>query len=609
MGPNIRTTAKAVVVASVACCALLSACSSRPGEIAGGANEESLSSCSFSVTKNTYDGSSYWGTVTVKNDSSSSLTGFSVTFSVPSGDHCTNDTVPSGATLGPLSGSGTSAVTQSNVCTFTWANTKIGAGASLTFHYSTDNTNFSAATGVTVSSSACTAGAGSPPPANSSSGSTSGSCSFGVTTNSYDGSNYWGTLAFANDGPSAATGYSVQFSVPSGDHCTNDTVPSGATLSPLTGSGTSATTTSNVCTFTWPSATLPAGASVTFNYSTDNTDFSSASNVKVSAASCGSGSTGGGGGGPVATNTGRQLLMWLPTWVDWPDSLSTVTNSNPKIASIVSPDFYDFNANGNYTSGPPSLAYWGSPTIAQVAQQVHAAGMLLVPLVYGGASNLSHGTDQGIQNVLSNSTIQKNFIAAMVSEAQSQHYDGWNLDWEVDPSMTYAQFGAQYISFLSAFKKALNAQHMILTVDVAQWYIRQCGGDALVDLGQIGSAVDYAIIEDYVTAFGSPVTSCSTRAWQNDNCSTFGDLMNLMCAVTPSSAVSIGLMAEPGGTTSQGGTTEGTGPILRQALSAVSAAGFTAIAVWPDGSPFLDSTGVPNGQTFASSLGQWLNTK
>jgi hypothetical protein len=308
--------------------------------------------------------------------------------------------------------------------------------------------------------------------------------------------------------------------------------------------------------------------------------------------------------------TGKQLLMWVPTWVDWPNSLSTVTSSNPKVATQISPDFYDFNANGNYTSGPATLIYTGGgnmPTVSQVAQQVHAAGMLLVPLVYGGASNLSDGTDQGIQNVLSNPTTQNNFITAMVTEAQSQGYDGWNLDWEVGTSTTNSKYGAQFISFLSAFKKALNAQHMILTLDVAQWYILQCGGDSLVDLTQIGSAVDYAIIEDYVTDFGTPVTSCSASAWQNSGCSTFGDLMNLMCAVTPSSAVSIGLMAEPGGTTSQGGVTEGTGPILPQALSAISAAGFTAIAVWPDGSPFLDSTGVPNNQTFVSSLGQWLN--
>jgi chitinase len=317
MGSNDRpaaktiTAAKVIILASLACGPLVSACSSRPGEYSGGANAESLSSCSFSVTKNVYDGSSYWGTITIKNNASQSVTGFSVNFSVPSGVHCTNDLVPSGATLGPLTGSGTSAVTQSNVCTFTWASTKVAAGASLTFHYSTDGTNFSAASGVAVSTSACTTGSGSPAPVSSPGGSTSGPCSLSVTANSYDGPNYWGTMTLQNNGPAAATGYAVQFSVPIGDHCTNDTVPSGATLSPLTGSGTSATTSSNVCTFTWPSGTLDSGASVTFNYSTDNTDFSAASNVTVSAASCGSAPPPPGGGGSTGT---VDYAPYFGTW-------------------------------------------------------------------------------------------------------------------------------------------------------------------------------------------------------------------------------------------------------------------------------------------------------
>jgi spore germination protein YaaH len=273
---------------------------------------------------------------------------------------------------------------------------------------------------------------------------------------------------------------------------------------------------------------------------------------------------------------------------------------------MVSPDFYDFNRNGNYKSGPPVLDYTSSsPTIAAVAQQVHAAGMLLVPLVYGGASNLTQGTDQGIQNVLTDPTTQTNFVTAMVSEAQSRQYDGWNLDWEVGPSTTYSKYGAEFISFLTAFKNALHARKMVLTIDVGQWYIRQCGGDALVDLTQIGQAVDYVIIEDYVTDFGNPVPSCPGPAM--NPCSTFGDLLNLMCYVTPSSAVSIGLKAEPGGSVFTNGANEGTGPILPRALSAISAVGFKAVAVWPDGAPFLDSTGVPNGQTYISLLGQWLN--
>jgi chitinase len=116
----------------------------------------------------------------------------------------------------------------------------------------------------------------------------SGSCSLVVTKNGYDGPGYWGTMTVANKGPATATGFAVSFDVPSGAHCTNDAVPSGATLSPLAGSGTSAHTTSNHCTFTWKSATLASGASKTFNYSADSASFSAATNAAASSPSCGS---------------------------------------------------------------------------------------------------------------------------------------------------------------------------------------------------------------------------------------------------------------------------------------------------------------------------------
>jgi hypothetical protein len=147
------------LAATIGAVALVTACSGGPGEGDEGTGTELLASCSFSVTQNVYDGPNYWGTITVKNTSSSSVTGFAVQFSIPSGDHCTNDAVPSGATLSPLNGSGSAAKTVSNVCKFTWSSATLSAGASLTFNYSTDNTNFTAASGVSVSSSSCGAAA------------------------------------------------------------------------------------------------------------------------------------------------------------------------------------------------------------------------------------------------------------------------------------------------------------------------------------------------------------------------------------------------------------------------------------------------------------------
>ena len=143
-------------------------------------------------------------------------------------------------------------------------------------------------------------GAGGDATSSSSTQALSGACAFSVTQNAYDGSEYWGTITIKNDGPSAATGYSVAFDIPSGAHCTNDAVPSGAKLSPLSGSGSSAATTSNHCVFTWSSAKLASGASTTFNYSTDSTSFSKASNVGATSPSCSSSSGGGSDAGAPA---------------------------------------------------------------------------------------------------------------------------------------------------------------------------------------------------------------------------------------------------------------------------------------------------------------------
>ena len=109
---------------------------------------------------------------------------------------------------------------------------------------------------------------------------------FTVTTNNYNGAEWWGTITFKNNGPTATSSYKVEFDVPAGKHCTNDYVPPGATLSPLTGTGSSAYTVSNHCVYSWSNASPVApGGSKTFNYSTDSQNFTSASNVQVSDAS------------------------------------------------------------------------------------------------------------------------------------------------------------------------------------------------------------------------------------------------------------------------------------------------------------------------------------
>ena len=151
--------------------AVLTACIATQGEDVAGDDTAALSTCALSVTHNTYDGPNYWGTITIENASAASVTGISVRFDVPSGAHCTNDAVPPGAVLSPLSGSGTAAATSANRCTFTWSTRSLAAGASLTFNYSTDSNHFVAATNVAASASSCGAAPAS--------GGTGGSASIG----------------------------------------------------------------------------------------------------------------------------------------------------------------------------------------------------------------------------------------------------------------------------------------------------------------------------------------------------------------------------------------------------------------------------------------------
>lgn len=109
---------------------------------------------------------------------------------------------------------------------------------------------------------------------------TNSSCSFAVTKNVYDGPAWWGTIAFKNNGPATSTAFQVAFDVPSGVQC--DYAPSGWIYSQ---SGVR-------CSYRKPGASLAAGSSLTFNYSTNSQSFSEAGNVIVGDATCAPSSSG-----------------------------------------------------------------------------------------------------------------------------------------------------------------------------------------------------------------------------------------------------------------------------------------------------------------------------
>jgi|HubBroStandDraft_1064217.scaffolds.fasta_scaffold04722_7 hypothetical protein len=274
---------------------------------------------------------------------------------------------------------------------------------------------------------------------------------------------------------------------------------------------------------------------------------------------------------------GKQSLIWV--WENYSSALQSVA-SHASSFTHVSPALYQLNYD--YTSGVAQLLngnddFGGGLTSKSIAQKIHAAGLKCVPMMYAGAGN--SGTDQGIQNVLNDSPAgaQQTFITSMITEAMNKGYDGYNLDWEV--GNTGESYSDKLTSFLTAFKTALNAQGMQLSLDIAGWYISQCsasGGSALVDLTQIGPSLDLAILEDYAGALGGPVQTCASATNNNSkDCgdSTFVSGLNVMCHL-PANVVSLGLIYSA--------NSGGADTYTSAALSAVSSYGFKAVAVWPD---------------------------
>jgi len=135
----------------------------------------------------------------------------------------------------------------------------------------------SASCGTCTSPQTCGGGGTSNVCGGGSSGGT-GSCSFTVTQNVYDGPAWWGTIAFRNNGPSSSSNWQVSFNVPSGAQC--DFAETGWTYS-ISG---------NTCTYRKAGTTLASGQSLSLHYSTNSQSFSAASNVVVKDSTCGAAS-------------------------------------------------------------------------------------------------------------------------------------------------------------------------------------------------------------------------------------------------------------------------------------------------------------------------------
>jgi hypothetical protein len=310
----------------------------------------------------------------------------------------------------------------------------------------------------------------------------------------------------------------------------------------------------------------------------------------------------------------RESLVWV--WMDYPQSLAAVA-ANASSFTHVSPSLYDVNYD--YASGVAEMQSDDGPdsfdglSSAQIATQIHAAGMKCIPLIQGGAANT--GTDQGIQNIIGDSPkgTQAAFISSMVQEAVTKGYDGYSLDWEVGGSTDYATYGAGFVSFLGAFQAALHQDQMQLTLIVGDWFVEQSncsGGTGLVDLAGVAPNVDQVIVMDYMTTLGTPPAACTASVSNPQNCGNdFGSDMNLMCAYVPEAKINIGFDSDP---------SAGNNGIAGACVSATQVSGISAVSIWPEyntaganGSyAFCDTTNIsPAGATWFGLLAGFVADK
>jgi hypothetical protein len=317
---------------------------------------------------------------------------------------------------------------------------------------------------------------------------------------------------------------------------------------------------------------------------------------------------------------GHESWAWL--YADYQASLGAIAD-NVGSFTHVSPAFYTINypyASGvayySNCGGGSSCTDSGSNdfdglTTQQVAAQINGLGLATVPLIYGGAAN--SGVDTGVQNILNDTNgAQASFITAMVQEAVTNGYAGYNLDWEVGSGVGSA-YAASFVAFVDAFKTALAVHGMSLSADAIVSNINGCwcsGDDGYLDFGLLSSSsLDRLIIEDYTASYGVASTSCQPAVLGSTDpidCPlngagsdvTFTGLLNYMCSNLPANMVVVGVESYSSATNGFAG----------EAISTMQAYGIDKVAVWPqqEGSyPFLSDSGLvaPQGDWYSLLAG------
>ncbi|MCK8497599.1 chitosanase [Myxococcus fulvus] len=217
-------------------------------------------------------------------------------------------------------------------------------------------------------------------------------CAYVITTNTYVGADWWGTIVFKNTGAAAMTSPTIAFGVPSGVTCDHDEP------------GWTHTQSGSTCTYSRTSGlTVGVNASYTFYYSTNSNTSWTASNIVISDPSCGSTPPPPGGG---LTESQKKVSEGLT---------SIWENDTPVLAYAYSENIQD---GRGYTSGRAGFCT-GTGDAIQVIQCYNARRS-------AANGNLMAKYMPGL------TTINNRFLSTGQSQPSTSELDvigNWRADW------------------------------------------------------------------------------------------------------------------------------------------------------------------------------------
>jgi hypothetical protein len=285
---------------------------------------------------------------------------------------------------------------------------------------------------------------------------------------------------------------------------------------------------------------------------------------------------------------GRSSIGWA---VDYPDDVLNVIGAHTSAFTHVAVLIYDVS---NYKSGV--APFWNTPgggdvfqnnnSSATLAEKVHTMGLKMLAGVFGGQEL---GSNQGIVTLLNDTPpgTQAGFITSMVNEGVTKKYDGFALDWAMGGAtmaltIDFPRYAIKMQNFLGAFRSALHAKGMVLTLAMVPNDVKQACisyGNGVFDLQQLGKYVDLAMMEAYGTTFGSGGTSCPKNYTDPPSCfggnifAPFTNDVDLLCANTAQMGqMTVMMSASP----------QMTNPFAGQAMALVKQYGIPSVSLFPE---------------------------